>query len=155
MRYKNHLGKVFIGLVVASIGVIFSFTPQDNKEGRPVWTAPAWTDTLKNPFGESRKVSEDAKGIFATTCALCHGETGEGNGLAAESLTPRPANFTSERVLNETDGALFWKMSTGNPPMASYKDAFTEEQRWQLVNYIRLLQKNKADADSERVEQNK
>ncbi len=35
--------------------------------------------------------------------------------------------------------ALSWKISEGNSPMPSFVEAFTEEQRWQIVNYVRTL----------------
>ena len=38
-----------------------------------------------------------------------------------------------------TDGELFWKITTGRAPMPSWEDKLSEVQRWQLVNYLRLL----------------
>lgn len=37
---------------------------------------------------------EEANQIFATRCTPCHGPTGEGNGPASASLSPKPRNFT-------------------------------------------------------------
>lgn len=75
-------------------------------------------------------------------CVICHGDKGKGNGAAGVSLTPRPANFLAITVRHESDGAIFWKLSEGNPPMASYKTLLTETQRWQLVLFIRQLESN-------------
>ncbi|MDB4964051.1 MAG: hypothetical protein JWP01_4050 [Myxococcales bacterium] len=36
----------------------------------------------------------EAQQMFATVCATCHGADGTGNGPAAESLTPKPRNYT-------------------------------------------------------------
>ena len=58
---------------------------------------------------------------------------------ALPNLKPRPGNFTKDAVQLQTDGAIYWKMTEGRAPMASYKTALTEQQRWQLVNYIRQL----------------
>ena len=76
-------------------------------------------------------------------CAICHGESGKGNGSASVALDPHPANFLSIKVRHESDGAIFWKMSEGRPPMAGYKALLTEQQRWQLVAYIRKLEEKK------------
>lgn len=35
----------------------------------------------------------EANDIFVTRCAPCHGETGEGNGPASATLSPKPRNF--------------------------------------------------------------
>lgn len=39
-------------------------------------------------------ISEKAQQMFATVCATCHGADGSGNGPAAESLQPKPRNYT-------------------------------------------------------------
>jgi mono/diheme cytochrome c family protein len=40
---------------------------------------------------------------------------------------------------HQSDGAIFWKMSEGNTPMPAFQETFTEEQRWQVVHYVRTL----------------
>ncbi len=42
-----------------------------------------------------------------------------------------------------TDGEIFWKITTGKPPMPSYREELTEKERWDLVNYLRSLAKVK------------
>jgi len=37
----------------------------------------------------------DAKQLYDTSCASCHGTDGRGHGPAADALTPRPRDFTS------------------------------------------------------------
>jgi len=77
-------------------------------------------------------------------CVLCHGLKGTGNGEAGLSLEKKPANFLALKdIKNETDGEIFWKITAGKPPMSSYDELLTEDQRWQLVNYIRELNRNK------------
>ena len=44
---------------------------------------------------------------------------------------------------DETDGEIFWKITMGKPPMSSYDELLTEDQRWQLVNYVRQLNMKK------------
>jgi mono/diheme cytochrome c family protein len=61
--------------------------------------------------------------------------------MAGMSLNPRPANFATEKFQSQTDGAIYWKLSEGRPPMAGYKTMLKENQRWQLVNYLRTLKK--------------
>jgi len=103
------------------------------------WTAPPEADKLKNPLAGNPAATAEGKKLFMSTCNVCHGDKGKGDGPAGLALTPRPANLTSVKVQSQSDGAIFWKITNGNPPMASYKEIFTEEQRWQLVNYIREL----------------
>jgi mono/diheme cytochrome c family protein len=43
-------------------------------------------------------------------------------------------------VQSETDGELFWKISTGRGAMPPWKH-LPEKDRWEIVNYIRTLKK--------------
>ncbi len=106
------------------------------------WKAPSSADKLVNPLKGNPASIQEGKKIYESMCSICHGDKGKGNGAAGVSLSPRPANFLVITVRNESDGAVFWKLSEGNPPMASYKGLLTEPQRWQLVNYIRQLESN-------------
>ncbi|MCX6168069.1 MAG: cytochrome c [Ignavibacteriales bacterium] len=112
-----------------------------NQNSKVEWKAPPFADKMKNPLEADLKVTKDGKITYTTNCASCHGDKGEGNGPAAAALNPKPKNLSSEKVQLQSDGAIFWKITTGNPPMVSWKDALTEKQRWGLVNYIRQLRK--------------
>ena len=107
--------------------------------GQTNWVAPAGADSYKNPYLGNSGAIAAGKTLFQQLCAICHGNKGKGDGMAGMSLKPRPANLASKRVQAQTDGAIYWKLTEGNPPMASYNEALTEQQRWQLVNYIRQL----------------
>lgn len=107
------------------------------------WSAPKSADELTNPYKDNASATAEGKKIYTQMCAFCHGATGKGNGAAGLTLEPKPADFLSIRVTNESDGAIFWKMTEGKAPMASYKELLSEEQRWKLVNYIRKLETKK------------
>lgn len=108
------------------------------------WAVPEYTKGLKNPFTGNTTATDEGKVIYGQMCILCHGITGKGNGEAGLSLEKKPANFLAlKNIANETDGEIFWKITVGKPPMASYDELLTEDQRWQLVNYIRVLNKKK------------
>ena len=132
--------------IVFSIGFLigpFQQTSQQVLAGKGVWKAPAWADTLKNPFAGSDQAIQAGQKIYAQLCAICHGNSGKGDGVAGMALNPRPADLTTEQVQKQSDGAIYWKITTGRPPMAAYEASLTEEQRWQLVTYIRSLAKEK------------
>lgn len=110
-----------------------------NNSGNGTWKAPSFADNVTNPFKSNADVSRLGKNIFNNQCATCHGISGKGNGPAAFSLNPKPANLTSSVVQKQSDGAIFWKISNGNSPMPTFKYSLSEQQRWGLVNYIREL----------------
>lgn len=105
------------------------------------WCAPEYSNSLKNPFVGNQKATNGGKEIFDQMCVLCHGVKGQGNGEAGLTLVPQPADFLALNVKNESDGAIFWKITNGKAPMATYFEILTDDQRWKLVNYIRELEK--------------
>lgn len=130
---KKSIPIIVIGIISTLVFGAF----QQNGE----WKAPASADKITNPLKGNTTAAEEGKKIYKQMCAICHGNTGKGDGMAGMSLNPRPTNFTTEKVQSQTDGAIYWKLTEGRPPMASYKNILKEEQRWQLVNYIRTLKK--------------
>jgi mono/diheme cytochrome c family protein len=106
------------------------------------WKAPAYTDTLKNPLRRMDAVLKDGQKIYENICWTCHGLKGRGDGPASSTLNPKPSDHTSPKIQQETDGALFWKISNGKGAMQPYGKVYSSKQRWALVNYIRVLGKN-------------
>jgi mono/diheme cytochrome c family protein len=141
MRRKSNI----LALVLLSGIALLANTPAGAQKVRP-WTAPESTNQLKNPVADDPQAPIEGKKLFESMCVPCHGEGGKGNGQASVALDPRPANFTAPDKKAESDGSLYWKMTEGRPPdlnspMASYKTLLTDKQRWQIVTYIRKLQK--------------
>lgn len=122
---------LFLGLL------LFNSNNTSNAE----WTAPPWTDTLKNPFADNVKAIAEGKKIYENACWTCHGINGKGDGPAAKTINPKPADHTSEKVLKQSDGALFWKITKGNGLMAGYEKIYSKQQRWKIVSYLRKLKK--------------
>lgn len=82
---------------------------------------------------------QKGKELYDLYCWSCHGQNGFGDGAAGTALGQQPANFHDRRVKNQTDGALFWKLTNGRENMPPFKESLSEEQRWQLISYIRKI----------------
>jgi glucose/arabinose dehydrogenase/mono/diheme cytochrome c family protein len=103
------------------------------------WKAPDWTDGLK-PIGEQRPdILAKGKELYISYCMSCHGADGRGDGALGSGFSIKPANFQASAVKSQKDGAIFWKLTEGRGSMPSYKETLSDEQRWQLVAYIREL----------------
>jgi hypothetical protein len=77
----------------------------------------------------------------ASSCAVCHGVKGEGNGSLARMFDPRPRNFACRETINGIpDGQLFWIIKFGSPgtAMPDHPD-LSDTQIWQLVLQLRRL----------------
>ncbi len=114
---------------------------QSKQAGTTGWEVPAMANAFVNPFGADPKAAEEGKKIYEATCWTCHGLEGKGDGPAAATLNPKPADHTSPVFQQQTDGAIFWKITTGRGQMAPFGESLSKQQRWKLVSYIRTLVK--------------
>ena len=121
--------------VILSILCLFSI----NIRAQNTWVAPDEAKTIINPYAGNEIAAQKGAMLYQKLCWTCHGKTGQGDGPVGKSLNPKPKNFSLKEVQEQTDGALFWKISNGNGMMVPYKHSLNEEQRWQLVNFIRSL----------------
>ena len=109
------------------------------KKSNEVWYAPANVHKLRNPLPNNNITLQKGKELYNLYCGACHGENGFGDGPARGPLGQRPANFHEEKVKKQSNGDLFWKISTGRNDMPSFEKILSDEQRWQLVSYIRNI----------------
>lgn len=56
---------------------------------------------------------ERGKALFAANCASCHGSGGAGDGPAAGTLVPRPANLAEHRYSSDRLSEVLWNGSFG------------------------------------------
>ena len=80
--------------------------------------------------------------LFVANCVPCHGVTGKGDGPVGLTLNPRPADLTLHAVPGvHTDGQLYEWVTNGFPGsvMPAFKTVLSDNDRWNLVNYIRTL----------------
>lgn len=90
--------------------------------------------------------SPEGKKLYLTYCSSCHGETGKGDGPAAQSLPVKPANHTAGAVMNQlTDKFLTEIISKGggavgkSPMMPAWGGALKEGQVQDIVAYLRSI----------------
>jgi mono/diheme cytochrome c family protein len=89
---------------------------------------------------------EAGKKLYEVNCAQCHGEKGDGNGIAAPLLLPKPRDFTSGKFKIRTtpSGALPTTQDLKNIIRAGMPytampawPQFNEQQLTQLVYYVK------------------
>ncbi|MBL9039591.1 MAG: FTR1 family protein [Archangium sp.] len=84
---------------------------------------------------------EAGAALFATNCAACHGEKGDGVSALAETLTPKPANFhDSERMRALTPYQVFNTVTFGisGTPMVGFPQ-LSDAERWNLAFTVSAL----------------
>lgn len=115
-------------------------------QGKKGWNAPPEAQKLKNPLTPSNAMIEQGGKIFRQYCVDCHGAKGDGKGGMAGSLKRKPADLTGNRTRALADGEIFWRISKGDDVMPSFEKTFplSEEERWQLVHFVKSLGKKKS-----------
>ncbi len=122
-------------IVAAGLGLALGSTAW----AQPPWTAPESEKGKKSPVTGPKAVEQGQK-VAGVNCVSCHGKGGKGDGAAAVALNPKPADWTSKKIQDESDGELFWKISNGRGAMPAWRH-LPENDRWALVQFIRTLKK--------------
>jgi mono/diheme cytochrome c family protein len=113
-------------------------------------------EALTNPFRGNDEALAAGQVIFETNCAVCHGPQGKGDGPGSTELNPKPADLSDGQMMHDlTDGYLFWRVSEGgqmepfNSAMPPWKESLSEEQRWQVISYVRSFTEGEAGHSDE------
>jgi mono/diheme cytochrome c family protein len=113
-----------------------------------LWPAPRAQETrrnleaqkLKNPEAKTEESIAGGKKLYQLHCASCHGPNGKGDGsLALAGGTP--SDLTDDKWdYGSTEGENFVVIRDGvSSDMLAYKEKLTEQQIWQIVNFIRSI----------------
>ncbi|HKZ82494.1 MAG TPA: cytochrome c [Anaerolineae bacterium] len=109
--------------------------------------------TAINPFRDASGEPDPAaltegKAIYGQQCVFCHGDALNGDGLFADSLRPRPANFTDPGTIAQLQETyLFWRIAKGGPglppegkgwnsAMPAWEGTLTEDEIWKVILYL-------------------
>ena len=129
MSFKRVVTRI---LPFAFIGLLSVAVLAQVKESDSSWIAPTRASQRTNPLLNPSDFAAGGEKLFRSRCASCHEERGNG--------TSRGPQLTKAEVQTQPDGALFWKITTGNAhggmPAFSFLPA---TQRWQLVLHLRAL----------------
>lgn len=101
------------------------------------WRAPPRSARTVNPIKVSADSLSAGQKVWKQECSACHGDLGKGDGPQAKKLDTKIPALSA--ISQQSDGELFWKVTTGRRPMPGYRKTLTDEQRWQVVNHMRSL----------------
>jgi len=105
------------------------------------WETPANFKSMKNPVAKSEASNKAGMALYTKNCASCHGKTGLGDGVKARALKDSPGDFTVAAYQNQTDGEHFYKTKFGRGEMPKYEGKMSDEDIWNMVNYMRTFKK--------------
>jgi mono/diheme cytochrome c family protein len=97
---------------------------------------------LSNPLLPSIENLKLGKKKYLTYCSPCHGNFGDGDSRLKGQF-PNPPTLHSQRIRSFEDGRFYHIITIGKNIMPAYASQISREERWAIVNYIRVLQKAK------------
>ncbi len=127
-----------------------SVRPEDAPRPQPERSVPLGA----GPRYESRDDTEDlvdpvpatpqslARGheLFLARCAPCHGKEGHGGGPVSKFFPPAP-DLAYVKVRERSDGFVWGTISYGGKAMPPAREGLTANDRWNLVNWVREIQR--------------
>jgi hypothetical protein len=99
---------------------------------------------LRNPYAGqmSPEVLLVGQQNFETNCMVCHGRQGKGDGPISSKFPIKIPALVSDKIKGWSDARIYHTITMGQGVMGSYAAQVHQKSRWQVVNYIRSLQKN-------------
>jgi len=111
-------------------------------------------EVLANPTLPTKENLELGKAKFFTYCSPCHGYFADGDSRLRGQF-PNPPTLHSKRAKDFSDGMIYHIITNGQNVMPSYSSQITRDERWAIVNYVRVLQRAKNASDQDLIDMNK
>ena len=103
------------------------------------WPAPSEWKERANPVPAGPETRAAGRAIYDDRCVMCHGDEGHGDGISSAYLQVEPEDLSLPEIQAQTDGVLYWKVTTGRRPMPGFEDKLSDEERWQVIHHVRTL----------------
>lgn len=92
------------------------------------------------PFPVTKEIVERGRERFNIFCSVCHGLTGNGDGMIVRRGFRRAASFNDDRLRQAPVGHFFDAITNGWGAMPAYAPQIPVQDRWAIIAYIRALQ---------------
>lgn len=97
----------------------------------------------KNPYEDqmTEEVLLTGQKYYETNCTVCHGQKADGVGPIVGKMPNKPPSLLTDKIRGWKDGQIYQVITMGQGTMGSYASHIPQQSRWQVVNYIRHVQK--------------
>ena len=100
----------------------------------PLWVVPDQAKGKVCRFQFTAETVKSGENVFQKNCKSCHGNPGKQNWA---KLVPPPGDPASAGFQGQTDGEMFYRITTGKAPMPQFGNVLSDEERWDVISYIR------------------
>jgi mono/diheme cytochrome c family protein len=91
----------------------------------------------RNPFSPTPASLERGAALFRINCAMCHGHTSAERGPVGKKLNPPPPGLDHDLLKARSDAQVYKAISLGFGRMPPFRDKLIQQERWELVNFLR------------------
>jgi mono/diheme cytochrome c family protein len=93
---------------------------------------------IVNPVPADAESIARGKLFYDINCYVCHGIDGKGDGpVGVKFLEKAPVDLNEAYTQDQADGQLFFTLTRGRAKMPFYRDALSQSERWDVINYLR------------------
>lgn len=97
-------------------------------------------DITEFPLPVTEELVNRGEERYKVFCMVCHGPTGNGDGMIVRRGFVKPPTYNDDRLRNAPVGHFFDVITNGWGQMNSYASQIPVADRWAIVAYIRALQ---------------
>ena len=133
-------GKKATATGASATGAAPSASPAASPGGQASATNPFADDVDTFPFPITEDTVKRGRERYDIYCSVCHGLTGNGDGMIVRRGFRRAASFNDDRLRQAPVGHYFDAITNGWGMMPSYAPQITVQDRWAIIAYIRALQ---------------
>jgi mono/diheme cytochrome c family protein len=154
-KVKDQQPSAFFADGVASRAPIPGTVAMEMPAQNDYWATGKWDDShwgdgipVHDAVDGGRPLQIDAADMargrerYTISCEVCHGASGDGQGITSKYGLNGAANYHVDRLRQEPDGQLFDTITNGKGQMLGYGYNVTIDDRWRIVMYIRALQRS-------------
>ncbi len=103
---------------------------------------------LVNPILPTKENLDRGKAKFRIFCSPCHGSFADGDSRLRGQF-PNPPTLHSDKVRQWPDGRIFHIITEGQNSMPAYAQNISVQDRWIIIEYIRVLQRARYATESD------
>lgn len=92
------------------------------------------------PVPVTKELIDRGEQRYKVFCTVCHGPTGNGDGMIVRRGFTKPPTYNDDRLRNAPVGHFFDVITNGYGRMNGYASQVPVADRWAIVAYIRTLQ---------------
>ncbi len=113
--------------------IIFLFS-LGTRVAAQTWVVPDDQKAVVAPLKFTPDMQKQGEQLYMKNCQSCHGLPGKDNWA---KLTPPPGDLSKEKAQKQTDGEIFYRITTGKVPMPEFRNILPEDDRWSVIAYLR------------------